>query len=152
MATLEIRQCKLADLIDSPDFVRLTNEYSKESGRAITGDANPQLDFYRAQEASGSMAFAGAWVDGDLVGMMVIAFTVVPHFGVTVATTETLFVSSEHRKTGAGRELLGLADAVAVEHGCAGVLVSAPVGGVLSKVLPRSGFVCTNQLFFKAVK
>ena len=33
--------------------------------------------------------------------------------------------------------------------GCPGLLVSAPAGGVLAKVLPRRGYAETNRVFFK---
>lgn len=151
MDQLTVRPCTAAELEQAPAFGALMAEYLAEAGRAITADPAPQIAMYKAQEAAGTMRFAGAWAGGDLVGMMVVALSVVPHFGMTVATTETLFVSAKARKTGAGKALLSLADDMAREYGAVGVLVSAPVGGVLSKVLPRSGFKHTNELFFKAL-
>lgn len=151
MDQLTVRACTVDELSQAPAFAALSAEYVAESGRAITADPAPQLATYKAKESDGTMRFAGAWCGNDLVGMMVVALAVVPHFGMTVATTETLFVSAQHRKTGAGKALLRLADDIARDCGAVGVLVSAPVGGVLAKVLPRSGFRHTNELFFKAL-
>ena len=148
---LIVRPCCAIELEQADNFLALMREYVAESGRAIKADPAPQVEVYKAHEAAGTMKFAGAWIGGDLVGMMVVAFAVVPHFGMKVANTETLFVSKDARKTGAGKALLKLADAIAAESGCIGVLISAPVGGVLSKVLPRAGFTHTNELFFKAL-
>lgn len=152
MSNVTVRTCRAVELELAPSFAALMAEYLAESGRAITADPSPQIATYKAQEAADTMKFAGVWDGGgELVGMLVVALSVVPHFGMTVATTETLFVSAKARKTGAGKALLSLADDMARESGAVGVLVSAPVGGVLAKVLPRSGFKHTNELFFKAL-
>lgn len=152
MSEVTIRTCRAVELELAPTFPALMAEYLAESGRAITADPSPQIATYKAGEAAGTMRFAGAWAGDELVGMMVVALQVVPHFGMTVAMTETLFVSAKVRKTGAGMAMLKLADEMARDAGAVGVIVSAPVGGVLSKILPRSGFKHTNELFFKALQ
>lgn len=149
MDQLTVRRCTVADLAQSPEFGALADEYAAESGRAITQGHNPQIEFYRQAEDAGSMLFAGAWLGTELVGILVLFLSKPPHFGVTIATTESMFVASHARNAGAGKALMCVAEKMAKEAGAVGLVVSAPVGGRLSRILPRSGFRHTNELFFK---
>ena len=151
MDQLTVRPCTVADLAESPEFGALADEYAAESGRAITEGHNPQIEFYRQAEAAGNMLFAGAWLGDELVGILVLHISVVPHFGKTIASTESLFVASHARESGAGSALLEQAEGIARDAGAVGLVVSAPVGGRLSRILPRSGFRHTNELFFKGL-
>ena len=152
MNPVTVRRCTVAELEQAPEFGALGEEYAAESGRAIRGVSDPQIDFYRRAEAAGTMLFHGAWIGEELVGFLVLHLSVVPHLGVTIATTETLFVASHARSSGAGRLLLDFAEDAAKDCGAAGLVVSAPVGGRLEVILPRRGFKLTNQLFFKGLQ
>jgi GNAT superfamily N-acetyltransferase len=149
MNPVTVRRCTVAELEQAPEFGALGEEYAAESVRADIGSCIPQMDAYKRLESMGLMHFAGAWVDGELVGLVSVGATKVPHNTGVVATTESYFVRPHARKTGAGKLLRDLAEEIAIERGAVGLFVSAPAGGRLSVVLPRSGYQRTNEVFFK---
>ncbi|HEX7386254.1 MAG TPA: GNAT family N-acetyltransferase [Castellaniella sp.] len=139
------------EAFDSPKFVALCNEYRAESLRNPDGEsAVPDRAAYENMIAAGIMRPLGVFVDNDLVGFCAVLITPVPHYGGRVlASTETLFVARAHRAGGAGITLLRAAEDVAHEAGASGLYVSAPVGGVLERVLPGLGYHETNRVFFR---
>jgi hypothetical protein len=74
-----------------------------------------------------------------------------PHYGRTVAVSESFFVAKAHRASMAGLKLLAAAEALACRIQSPGLLVSAPSGGRLAELLPKCGFVETNRVFFRKV-
>lgn len=151
MDQLTVRACQAIELEQSPALPTLVEEYAGESTRASLGDYQPQFEMYRRLEEMGVMRFAGAWLGSDLVGFVTVGAARVPHYGGVTATTESLFVASHARKTGAGKLLLEKAEEMAVELGAVGLFVSAPSGGRLSAVLPRIGYQRSNEVFFKGL-
>jgi GNAT superfamily N-acetyltransferase len=149
MDHLTVRRCTVADLEQAPEFAALGAEYAAESVRADLGSCAPQMEAYKRLEDLGVMHFAGAWLDGALVGLVSVGATHVPHYAGVIATTESYFVRPHARKTGAGKMLLDLAEDIAMERGAVGLFVSAPTGGRLAVVLPRTGYQRTNEVFFK---
>ena len=83
---------------------------------------------------------------------MFLLVPVLPHFGRKVGVSESYFVAAEYRKTGAGLRLLHAAEEAAREAGAVGVLVSAPTGGILERVMPGVGYRETNRVFFKGLQ
>lgn len=152
MTDLTITQESLAEIEASPEIHALLDEYAAESANDEIGPACPQVEIYRAMEAAGLFRAFAARVDGQLVGFMFLLLPVLPHFGKLVGVSESYFVSAEHRKTGAGLQLLHAAEAVAREAGAAGMLVSAPTGGILERVMPGVGYRETNRVFFKGLQ
>ncbi len=142
-----IRRCTFEEI----DASGLLSEYAQES--AICGLPAPavQMEMYNAMEAVGIICPLGAYLENILIGGVTLLSPVLPHYGVKVGVTESFFVSKKWRKTGAGLKLLNAAEVYAKEIGCAGLLVSAPVGGDLDKVLPRRGYRESNRVFFKSV-
>lgn len=149
MNPVTVRRCTVSELEQAPEFWALGQEYAVESVRADIGACIPQMDAYKRLEAMGLMHFAGAWLDSELVGLVSVGATQVPHYAGVIATTESYFVRPHARKTGAGKLLLDLAEKIAIESGAVGLFVSAPTGGRLSVVLPRTGYQRTNEVFFK---
>ncbi|GAC1451728.1 MAG: GNAT family N-acetyltransferase [Desulfuromonadaceae bacterium] len=148
-----IRDCRVADILH-PDNARLIDAYSVESSIAGMPPASAQLPTYIQLESAGALHCLGAYDGDSMVGFASILISVLPHYGVATAIMESLFVSSECRKTGAGTKLLRAAEGYAVSRGACGLLVSAPTGGSLVKMMlhPRSGFCHTNQVFFKGLE
>jgi GNAT superfamily N-acetyltransferase len=144
-----IKQCSVSDLESSANFEQLLEEYGAESSIRGMPPINAKLDIYRAMEMSGALVCFSAHVGDELAGFVLVLSPVLPHYGVTVSTTESFFVSRDYRSTGAGLELLRTAEKHAKAIGSPGLLISAPVGGPLEKVLPRSGYVQTNAVFFR---
>ena len=68
-----------------------------------------------------------------------------------MATTESIFVAHEFRRTGAGVKLIREMERLAGDMGALGVLVSAPAGKRLADVMPGLKYRQTNQVFFKGL-
>lgn len=146
-----IRPSTVAELEAAPAFPDLLAEYAAES--AIEGMPPPsaKMETYRALHDAGLLHVLAAWVDGVLAGFITVLAAPLPHYGRTVAVSESFFVARAHRSTGAGLKLLRAAENKARELGSPGLLVSAPYEGDLFRVLPRIGYAETNRVFFKKV-
>ena len=143
------KKCTIANLEAEPNFVDLVAEYAAEC--SIDGLPTPsgKLDLYKSIEGAGMMFAYSAHVESVLVGFAVVIVTVNPHYGITLATTETLFVKNEKRNTGAGLKLIKCAECCAVDHGSPGLFIIAPVGGILAEVLERRDYQETNRVFYR---
>lgn len=144
-----IKQVTLKQLTDDPKFAGLIEEYADESSIADMPRPDYQFSMYRQMEIVGHLHLLGAYVDGELVGFLTMVVTVVPHYGKRVATTESYFVKQSHRSGGPGLDLLRAAEWLAKALGAVGIMVSAPHGGKLAKVMPRAKYKHTNEIFFK---
>lgn len=152
MEPITTRRCTVAELESAPNFDALLAEYAQES--AIDGLPPPsaQMGIYCQMEAVGVLHFLGAFSGDTLAGFAAIVVSVLPHYGVKTATTESLFMGHAFRKgSGAGLKLLTAAEALAKDLGAVGLFVSAPIGGRLEQVLPRIGFQETNRVFFRGL-
>jgi GNAT superfamily N-acetyltransferase len=152
MTEAVVMRVAVADIEASPDLPALLAEYAAESANDEIGPATPQIATYRGMEAAGMMQAFAAVADGQLVGFLFLLTPVLPHFGKKVGVTESYFVAAVHRSTGAGLKLLAAAESAAKEAGAAGILVSAPSGGRLERVMPGIGYRETNRVFFKGLK
>ena len=144
-----IRQVTCKELAGDPKFTELIEEYADES--AIAGMPRPNYQFatYRLMEMNGGFHLLAAYIDGELVGFLTMCATVLPHYGKLVATTESYFVTKAHRRGGPGLDLLRAAEWLAKALGAVGILVSAPHGGKLSRVMAKVKYKHTNEVFFK---
>lgn len=149
---MSILSCTFAELEAAAEFPALVAEYSAES--AIPGMPAPRYDSakYRQLCKMGLLHTFAARSDVHLIGFMTVVVTVLPHYSVPMAVSESVFVGKAHRMSGAGVRLLQRGEEVAREHGCPGLLVSAPYEGALFEVLPRLGYAETNRIFFKRVQ
>jgi GNAT superfamily N-acetyltransferase len=146
---MSVQKSTVAEIEASDNFAELIAEYASES--AIDGLPSPagRLDIYRHLENSGMLHVFSATLGGRLIGFISVLAPVLPHYGVSVAVSESFFVAKEHRRTMAGLKLLRAAEAKARDLGSPGLLVSAPYGGKLFQLLPRLGYTETNRIFFK---
>jgi GNAT superfamily N-acetyltransferase len=147
--TLIIRKSTVDEIDNSPNTLRLLEEYAEES--AIEGLPKPtaKLLVYKHLENTGTLVPFIALKDNNLIGLVTILAPIIPHYGILVAVAESLFVIKEYRKTGAGIKLISAAEKYAKEIGSPGLLLSAPSGGDLEKILPRYGYRETNKAFFR---
>ena len=145
----EIKRTTFREIADHPDFGDLVAEYAEES--AMTGLPAPdcQIDMYEKLQDAGAIHVLGAFRQMRLVGLLIVVASVIPHYGVMMATTESFFVRPQDRKSGAGLQLLKEAETLSAELGATGLLVSAPFGGRLAEVLPKKGYAETNRVFFR---
>lgn len=148
----EIRKCTVAEIEQASNFKDLLGEYSKE---LVVDGAPPfsaKMDLYHQLEKNGSWQGFGAFLDGKLIGFVAVLVTILPHCGVIMAVTESLFVLRGYRKTGAGLGLIRKAEEYAQEKGSPCLLISAPTGGDLEKILPKLQYTQTNSVFFRSFK
>ncbi|MCI1005209.1 GNAT family N-acetyltransferase [Herbaspirillum sp. C7C8] len=149
---IEIKRCAIADIVAAPELPALLAEYGAESGNEGIGPVNPQFDTYLAMETAGMLhALSARLENGQLVGFMLVLTPVLPHFGRRVAVSESFFVATAHRSTGAGLRLLRAAECLARDAGAVGIMVSAPNGGQLAQVLPGMGYHDASHVFFKGL-
>jgi len=126
-------------------------EYARESAMPEIGSPCPQYDTYRAMEAAGVIHSVGAFAGERMVGFILPIVIALPHYGVVTATVESFFVCAAERKKGLGLRLLDAAERLVLGLGAKALLLSAPTGGALDKVLPRRGFRHSNNVFVKAL-
>jgi GNAT superfamily N-acetyltransferase len=149
---LTVRRVGCAEVMEHADFPELAAAYAEECRIAGLPMPDGKLEIYQMLEGGGCFQGLGAFLGERLIGFAVVIAAVTPHYGVQIAVTESLFVGKPYRKTGAGLALLRAAEDYARSVGSPGLLVSAPTGGVLARVLERKkGFRETNRAFFKEV-
>lgn len=146
---MEIRTATLDDMLAAPNWWALLDEYAAECGNAGIGKPDMQVDTYRMLEASGVLKIIAAHHDGELVGFLFYLLSTLPHYGKLVAVSESVFVAHAHRDSGAGLALLKAAENAATDAGAAGLLMSAPKGGSLDKLLAAKRYAHTNNVWFK---
>ena len=148
---MEIRQVGFEEVTNDPAFATLAAEYKNSAAEGMP-EIDLQEDVYTRLELAGTMATLAAYVDGTLVGFINVLVTIIPHYGVPLGTTESFFVAPEHRSTGAGLVLLRRAEELAVSMGAVGLMVSAPVGRSLDKVLSRSSYDPMSTIYFRRLQ
>lgn len=148
--SVTVRLCTYSDVEAAPAFGVMLDEYGEEASVSASWRPNPQGDTYRALEDAGALHVLGAYEGDVLVGFLSIITSVLPHFGIKTSVTESFFVTPAARKTGAGLRLLHEAEALARKLGARGLLVSAPVGGVLDHVMACSDtYRPSNRVYFR---
>lgn len=144
-----VRKCTVGEIEANAAFPALRRAYAAEAALAGLPDPAEKLAAYRLIETSGVFQAYGAFEAGRLVGFCAVLAPIIPHYGVAIAVTESLFVAKEHRKSGAGLKLIRAAEAHARKVGSPALLISAPSSGRLVQVLPGIGYRETNRVFMK---
>lgn len=149
MSDLVIRKCTVSEMETDAAFPYLLEEYAQEL--AIDGLPHPQaqIEMYKKLESIGSLQPIGAYYQDILIGFINVLMVMNPHYGVSIAVSESFFVAKEYRRTGAGLKLLHKAEDYSANLGSPGIFVSAPSDGVLSEVLPNAGYIEKSRAFFK---
>lgn len=141
-----IARCKFAELESDRAFYALVEAYTSECAIPEFAPGEVQVDTYNLMESAGFL-HVFAVRDGEaLVGFLLILLHKLPHFGALTAIVESIYVDPEHRGAVGGLVVLA-AKSFAREHGTRGLLMSAPAGGQLAKLLPHLGFRHTNETF-----
>jgi hypothetical protein len=151
MTTVSIHDSSWPVIRADPDYHEIIREYASES--SITGMPafNPDEKLYAQLETLGILHAFTARLGPFLVGFIGLLVTPNPHYGCLIGTIESYFVQAQHRKTGAGLELLVTARKKAVELGAKGFMISAPHGSSLGRVLERRSFTHTNDVYFQSL-
>lgn len=146
---LDVRRHSLREMFSMPEFIGLRDEYKAECELMGMQRSLPNLETYRMLEDIGVLTLYCAFHCGCLVGFVTLVVAPIPHYNVPMIATESIFVGSKHRKTGAGLALLRAAEEHAKNNGIHIMQVSAPLGGRFEKVMSRQGYDCTNVIFTK---
>ena len=147
----EIMRTSVRHLFACDEITGLLQEYADQSSNPELPSANPKQELYLGMEEAGFLHVIAAFLGNELIGFATVVVAVLPHYGVPVATMESIFVRDRHRRSGAGIKLVREAEALARDEGAKGLLVTAPAGGRLSRVMPKIGYRETNTVFFRAV-
>lgn len=145
---LNIKVSKIRDIKDSPEFSRLLHDYVEESSM-VSYKPNVQWNIYQSLEDAGVLHCITSSTEDILTGFLLFIVSVMPHYGVKMASVESYYVDKSHRDTGAGLGMLRMAQEVAKSNGAVGFLSSAPIKGRLENILPRVGYRETNRVFYK---
>gem|GEM_PF-512775 len=152
-SSIVVRKVSVSEVESSPNFPMLAKEYAEDA--AIAGLPPPveKLAMYYNLQKGGMFQAFGAFWDGSLIGFVAVITPVIPHYGVTIAVIESLFVGRAYRrKTGAGLRLLRAAEAHSRAAGSPALTASAPTGGRLNSVLLRRGYREVSRSFVKDLR
>ncbi|MDR1351526.1 MAG: GNAT family N-acetyltransferase [Zoogloeaceae bacterium] len=130
----------------------LIDAYADECALAGLPRPAPDRDLYDDMNTFGALRVFGAFRDDTIIGFAVLLVSPNLHYGILLATMESLFVAKGQRSTGAGLMLLRQAEQAARDAGAQAFLVCAPVGSSLEKILTQStSFRETNRVFCKGL-
>jgi GNAT superfamily N-acetyltransferase len=132
---IDIRRCRISEIMAAPNLSELVAAYSEECSLPELGSAEPQFDIYMSLDASGFFHPIAAFDDERIVGFIFPIVAKLPHYGVRAATIESFYVLKEYRAANVGLKLLAMAKEHARELGAKAMILSAPIGGVLSRLL-----------------
>jgi len=150
--TININACTIEDIKTSLGIDSLIYENACESSIPEIGECVIDWAYYQELEKRGMLREIAAYDGVEIVGILSIIVTKLPHYSKIIATTESFFVKSEYRKTGLGTQLLKIAEKVSVHLGASALMVSAPHNGRLEFILPRKGYRETSRVFAKSLK
>lgn len=143
-----IKRCTVHELESTPNFPALLEEYAQES--KLDGMPHPKakIETYRVLEAKGALVVFGAYVDGILCGFATVLSYELQHYSAPASVSESIFVSEPYRKTGVGLDLIRAAKQQAQSRNSFVLLMSAPTGSALERLLAHSkDCVETNKVF-----
>ena len=134
MSTTAVLRVSHVEILCAPNAQQLIDEYAAEC--SIPG-ADPQAERYAALEQSGALQCFAAYTDDELIGFASVLSAVMLHNGRRMGTLESIFVSQNHRSSGAGNALLTAAEQYAAEVECVGLSYIPRIGSTMEKILLR---------------
>lgn len=148
---IAIRTCNVAELFDNPRSAPLIAEYAEECGNALIGKPAPRQDMYQNLEGTGMAQCFAAYEDEQLCGFALLIIASVPHYGLSCATLESIFVT---REAHCGPELMQAVEENARTAGCTTIFYAAPVDSRLARLLhTRSdAYTLTNHVFSRRLQ
>ena len=150
-ASARIERIRFEDLSSDPAWLPMLDEYANECSIAGMPRPDYQPDMYRAMEQHGALHLHAAYIGDTLVGFCTLLISVLPHYGQVVATTESIFVASDHRHSGVGLALLRTVERYAKEQEAVAIMFSTPRNGRMEQIMPALGYTNTNLVFFKSL-
>jgi len=149
----EVRLVTPDEFLACANYQALFAEYAAESSTEGLPAPQPDMALYRALHASGCMHTLAAFQGDTLIGFLVMLAHRNPHYGITLAVAESLFVAAAHRAGGAGLRLMREAEDLGARLGAAGIFLSAPAGGKLERMMQASSaYRHSNTVFFRSLQ
>jgi GNAT superfamily N-acetyltransferase len=149
--TVAYKFITIGEMEDCGNIHDLLDEYAQESAVKGLPSPNAKAELYKTLESTGALQAIGAFIDGVLVGFIVVLSPVMAHYSALVCVVESFFVTKKSRNSGAGIKLLRLAEDYARSKESPGLLVSAPVNGILCDILPHVGYTESSRVFFRSL-
>ncbi|WP_348269753.1 GNAT family N-acetyltransferase [Edaphobacter paludis] len=144
---IEIKPATSGDVLDSTSLIA---EYAAECSIPAIGEINPQRETYSLMENAGLLHSFMVLENGEKIGFAMVVTPIMPHYGKRVASIESLFITKNRRRSGAGLELMRAVEQAVKQLGCVGILYSSPAGGQLERLLEASkAYQRTNAVFFR---
>ena len=144
---MELKFFSVDEIAEHPDFPKVVEAYTSESGNPDLGKGAPAIEHYKMLESAGMLHVEGA-VDGDrLVGLIVLVVSLYPHFGVKVGSVDAIYLDKDYRQGAAGLKLIRRIEHVAKEMGAVGVYFGARRDSRLAKLYDRL-FTPMNALWW----
>jgi len=138
-----IRPVSYADIFNDPGFPALLKEYGEEC--STLGTPKPQPDLYDLLEKSGGLQVFGVYEESMLVGFASVLIYLLPHFGIKIATTESIFITRNFRHY--GLDLMATIENYAKVSGCEDFLYSTPVDSRFDRLLNALEYDHTNNVY-----
>ncbi len=151
MEPVTIRLCQACEIYNAPNAAVLWDEYAREAMPAELSYHAPQVEAYERLYQAGVLHPFGAFRGDELVGVLAMIVTQVPHYDRPIATTESFFVCADARKGGAGTGLLKAAENHAKALGARALFISAPANSRLDLILPKVGYRLSNHIFVRGL-
>lgn len=146
---IQIRPCTVADIFASD----LPELYAAESALQGMPEPKPDRAMYEVLEKNGSLYCIGAFDETRIVGLVAVLSHPLPHYGHMISAPESFFVHKDYRCTNAGIALLLAAEQRAKDTRSAGMLITAPYGKELERVMDcMPGYRRSNTVFFRRIE
>lgn len=146
-----VRECQVAEIFDDPACEALLAEYERECAIALIGRTGPRRDMYENLEATGLGQCFSVREDGQLVGFAFVLIAVVPHYSLSLANVESLFMTRAARS---GLALMQAIEDYARLCECMVIIYTAPVNSRLARLLFLSSdlYTNTNHVFMRRLQ
>lgn len=152
---MDVRRCSVAEIEAAPNFEGVLAEYGRECAMEELGRPECQIETYRLLERNAAMHPIAAFQGAVLAGFVLPIVVVLPHYGATAATIESIFVPEKFRKFGVFGQLRAIARQHCRDLGAKALIWSAPVGSVFADVLhlEASRGICrhSNEVFIEGL-
>ena len=145
-----IQRVTVEELYAKPGFQDMIDEYAK---LAIKSLPTPlfQKENYLPLEAAGLLTAWCCMYGGIVVGFASCLISRIPHYGISIAIAESLFVREGVRGTGAGLRLIEAIEHHAGENKALAVFFNCPIGSEFKTVLERRNYSAETTTYVKSL-
>ena len=139
MTQIHVLPMSVSEICDAEGFADLANSYRDEIDYGCLRAPVDGRFQHQVFESAGLLRTAGAFADGKLVGFVSVMVTPSVHVEAKIVTVDSLFLDKRYRRGSNGLQLLKWAIQVATDEGSSLLVISAPVGSRLEKLLSLIG-------------